>query len=634
MFCVTLAGSAAAQSGDLWTTLKDKYPDEPIVYIERSETLNLSVKDDSLYAYADVFEDVLHLKEQTTIAGSKRVYGSYFREIKDLKAKTLVWEKNKYKDFPVTEIKKKFDEDNDVFYDDSYYYAFSYPAIAARNRTQLEYRDVIKDARFITGFIFASYLPQAKTKYTIRTTGDVEIFFQVYNDPDNKISFKKSGKGNNVTYEWYATDVDRYRSEDHSVALRYYAPHVVVYVKSYNTSTGKKSVLSGLDDLHRWYNSFVATLDNKPSEQMEQIVKSLKAEGDTEIDMVRKIFYWVQDNIQYIAFEDGMRGFIPNSGAFVCEKRYGDCKDMANLIVSMLRAAGIKGYHTWIGTRDLPYKYTDVPTPLVDNHMIATYISGDGQYYFLDGTSSYTAFGYPSSMIQGKQALVSFGPDRYEVKEVPVISAAQNTSFDSVTVTLAKGEVKGTGRWTMNGFHKVFGSYRMDRSEDDKVREYLVGLIDMSSNKFFLDDYKVSNLHDHDKPVVIDYNFRLGDYYKEVGGEIYVNLNLNKLNYNRVIDAGTRFTPYESEYEYTREDHYTLIIPEGYKIEYLPPDAEESHDQFSFSIRYENQGDRVTLTKKFSSNYLTLPRKEFESWNAFVRKLSEAYKESIILSKN
>ncbi|NJM25488.1 MAG: transglutaminase domain-containing protein [Bacteroidia bacterium] len=202
----------------------------------------------------------------------------------------------------------------------------------------------------------------------------MDIFYKVYNDPEGAINFKKSNKGNAVTYEWSATNLERYRNEDHSVALRHYAPHVVVYVKSYNTSTGKKNVLSGLNDLHRWYNSFVANLDNKPSEQMAQIVNDLRSEGDTEIDVVRKIFYWVQDNIQYIAFEDGMRGFIPNSGAFVCEKRYGDCKDMANLIVSMLRVAGIKGYHTWIGTRDLPYKYTEVPTPLVDNHMIATYI--------------------------------------------------------------------------------------------------------------------------------------------------------------------------------------------------------------------------------------------------------------------
>ena len=99
---------------------------------------------------------------------------------------------------------------------------------------------------------------------------------------------------------------------------------------------------------------------------------------------------------------------------------------MANLIVNMLKLAGVKAYHTWIGTRDLPYKYSKVPTPLVDNHMIATYISADKQYYFLDATSDHTPFGLPSSMIQGKEALIGLDPTHYEVKMIPEIAKEKN----------------------------------------------------------------------------------------------------------------------------------------------------------------------------------------------------------------
>ncbi len=78
-----------------------------------------------------------------------------------------------------------------------------------------------------------------------------------------------------------------------------------------------------------------------------------------------------------------MRGLIPHPASYVCEKRYGDCKDMANLIVSMLHMAGVNNaYHTWIGTRDLPFKYTEFPTPIVDNHMIATYVTQKWRLHF------------------------------------------------------------------------------------------------------------------------------------------------------------------------------------------------------------------------------------------------------------
>ena len=77
-------------------------------------------------------------------------------------------------------------------------------------------------------------------------------------------------------------------------------------------------------------------------------------------DKARLIFNWVQDNIKYVAFEDGMGGFIPRPAASVCHKRYGDCKDMASIITDMLRYAGIKGNITWVGSDELPYDYTEI----------------------------------------------------------------------------------------------------------------------------------------------------------------------------------------------------------------------------------------------------------------------------------
>jgi hypothetical protein len=86
-----------SQKTDLWTELKSKYPDQPAVYIDRSETLTLSVKGDSIEAYADIFEDMLYLKEKSEMFADRRVHGSHFNEVGDIKAKTLVWDKSKHK---------------------------------------------------------------------------------------------------------------------------------------------------------------------------------------------------------------------------------------------------------------------------------------------------------------------------------------------------------------------------------------------------------------------------------------------------------------------------------------------------------------------------------------------------------
>ena len=634
--CIACSATSAtyAQDGELWQKLKAQYPEEPAVFIERSEVLNLAVHGDSLKVYSDVTEDIMHLKEQTEAYSGRKVYGSHFSQVGDIKAKTLVWEKNRYREVGVSDFKKNSDRDRGIFYDDSYYYTFNFPSVASRNRTQLNYREVQKDPRFLSGFVFVTYLPQARTSYTIKTTADVELVYQVVNDPENKIKFRKTEKGKNVIYEWSAENLPSVRSEDEAPSIRYYAPHVVCYVKSYQVNGKKRTVLSSTDDLYAWYYGFVKDLNLETTPELTAIVEELKKQSKGELDLVRNVFYWVQDHIQYIAFEQGMRGLIPHSGTYTCEKRYGDCKDMANLIVNMLQIGGVKAYHTWIGTRELPYRYTQVPTPLVDNHMIATYISASGDYYYLDATSDYTPFGYPSSMIQGKEALISKGPSAFEIREVPVMPKEKNYMTDSMVVVLDENAITGTGVSTLAGYPKVFGGYELDRAELDDVKKYVTKLLGKGSNKFFIDEFDVSHLKDRDTPTALRYKFRILDYFQKIDDEIYLNMNLNKDFYNSFINLNTRKSPRESDYKYVKYETITLKIPDGYKVEYVPETARHNSQVLGYEIRYDVTADKIIYSKKFFSDYLLLNPEHFEAWNESVKNVSEAYKESIILKRN
>ncbi|MEP6734022.1 MAG: transglutaminase-like domain-containing protein [Chryseolinea sp.] len=627
---------ARGQHGELYKSLKSKFNDDPAVFVERSEVLSLVVKGDSLEIVADISEDILHLKEQVDAFASGRVYGSHFSQVKDIKAKTLIWDKSKFREMSVSDFKKNSDRDAGIFYDDSYYYSFNYPSVAEGNRTQLQYRSIVKDARFIPGYIFSTYLPQSKVSYTIKTTKQVALVYNVLNDPKNLIKFRKYEKSGFTFYEWTSTDMAARRAEDGSPSIRYYAPHVVCYVKSFEGKSGKKNILANLDDLYRWYYGFVANLNQDNNPELQAIADKIKSQNKSEADIVRAVFYWVQDNIQYVAFEEGMRGLIPRDGAYVCAKRYGDCKDMANLVVALLKASGIKAYHTWIGTRDLPYKYSELPTPLVDNHMIATYIDKNNNYYFLDATSDHTPFGMPSAMIQGKEAMIGYSKDKYEVRVVPVIAKEVNEVVDSTFVSVDQSQtnqLNGMGSIRLSGYAKVFGAYELDRSERDDVKRYVTKLIGKGNNKFYLDKYSVSNLTDRDKPTLITYSFRIGDYFQKIGDELYINLNLNKDFYNESINSSMRKTPRQSEYKYERTEYCDLLIPSGYTLDYIPPDAKIVNELVGLEVTYNQNGEHISLMKRIYSNFLLMMPEDFESWNTAIKDLSEAYKESIILKK-
>jgi transglutaminase-like putative cysteine protease len=603
--------------------IRSTFPDESALFLERSTTLNLVIEGDSLKGYSDVYEDVIHLRNQTEIYSNRKVYGSHFNRVENIKAKTLVWDKSRYKEILVNSFKKNSAPGENIFYDDSYFYTFNYPAVASGNRTQLEYREVQDDIRFISGYIFSSFLRQLKSTYRIKTPADVDIHFEVLNDAAGKIRYRKTEKGNVVTHEWSAENVEPYKVEDGSPSIRYYEPHVVCYVKSFKVKSAVHHVLPDLRGLHAWYYSLIKdVVDEAPSEEVVKVIEGIKKNYSSEEDIVKEIFYWVQRNIQYIAFEDGMRGFIPHKASYTCEKKYGDCKDMANLIVGMLRVAGIKAYPTWIGSRDIPYRYSQIPTPLVDNHMIATYISGDGKYYFLDATGKYTEFGYPTAMIQGKEALITLGPDAFEVREVKPVDKKLNLISDSLVLNLKDNVLVGRGVNLMHGLAKADAGSYFDRIEEKEVRDFVLRVVGKGSNKFILDQYKVHDADRYDKPTRIDYDFRIGDYCQEVGNELYINLNLNKDNYNRIINDQTRKTPHEFNFKYDKVESIEFEIPDGYEIEYLPPDESFTGKLTGCKVSYTVRDNKIHYHKYFYVDYLLMTTDEFKLWNEEVAKIS------------
>ena len=616
----------------IWQELKSKYPDESGIFQYRDKVITLEVVADSLNARAEIKENILFLKDRPDNASDMRIFGSRFQEIEDVKAKTQVWEKSKYKDIPLTGLTRKREDDSNIFFDDSYFYHLSFPVAHAGNQATWSYKERYQDVRFIGSYYFQDYLPQVKGSLILRVPKGVEIKWDIINDPSKLIQFKQYEKSSYTHYEWSVEDIPAIKWETKSPKYACIVPHVVFRVATWKTSSGSKPVLSNLDDLHRWYYSNLKPADEVPTELVTNVVKQLIQPGDTEMDIVQKVFYWVQSNIRYIAFEDGMRGFIPHKPSYVMEKRYGDCKDMASLIVGMLKAAGVETYYTWIGTRDLPYRYAEHPSPLVDNHMIATYIDSNKNYFFLDGTSNHTSVQLPSSMIQGKEAFIALGATSYEIKVVPEMSADKSGAIDTVQLKIETNSLLGKGKTYLTGYQKIDASYDFNKTQAVIQKENITRWLQKGSNKFLLNAYKVVNLDENDRPLILDYDFRVSDYVTYADAEIYVNLNLEKFYYNQFVPA-QRKMPSVNEFRHHIENYYVMEIPAGYEVEYLPPNAHFKNSVMAFDISYKQSGSSIIYTSKLVTDYLLLSPEKFSEWNSVIKELSNAYKESVIFKR-
>ena len=617
---------------DTYTTLKSKFPEEQAVYNKYYEDVDISIVDDSLVVKSRHYKEMVHMGSMSHIYARENIYSSLFYQVGDIQASTLIPHKRRYKKLKVTEMKETFDKNSQVFYDDTRVITFMYPAIEPGVHTVLEYEETIKDPRFAGSFFFSNNARIVHGRYTLTMDEGVEVALKLLHDNDKRVKISKEKVGSRIKYVYEIFDSERIKSESNTPGIKYYTTHLNLIIRSFTNSKGAQiKVLDSPDDLFAWYRTFIEGLRHYPGENVKSVVEELVKGTDSEQEKVKRIFYWVQENIKYIAFEDGMRGLIPHNGAYVCEKRFGDCKDMASILVNMMQQAGIEAYFTWIGTRDIPYDYSEMPSPLVDNHMIATYING-GQYYFLDATAQYSPFEFPSSMIQGKQALVALNEQEYQIVRVPEVPKEKTVVFDSSFFRLEKGMVKGAGQSSISGFAKVFNAYRLNRRDEKETQKYLSKLLSRGSNKFFLGSYQIENLQDLDKPLGIGYTFSVSDYYREIGDEIYFNLNMDKPFHGDFIDK-ERTLPIENEFKYTNRQVSVVEIPDGYQLQYLPKNDSFSNEVFGYSIKYRPEKGKITLEKELFVNYLLLQPQEFACWNEGIKKLGEAYSETIILEK-
>src|SRR5690606_13299901 len=122
----------------------------------------------------------------------------------------------------------------------------------------------------------------------------------------------------------------------------------------------------------------------------------------------------------------------------------------------------------------------------------------------------------------------------------------KNVMSDTAFFTIDKGIVKGHGKLSVSGYAKVFNTYKLVKSSEKDVKDYLTRLLGRGSNKFSLVDYNVDFLQDLDRPIHIDYSFTVPDYYREIGKEIYFNMNMDKSFSGAIIDK-TRTLPIEND---------------------------------------------------------------------------------------
>jgi hypothetical protein len=600
------------------------------LYLKKNTTFEIEVASSGLKINEHHYSDKIFYRNFEKHS-RESVFYSDFDPVTSLEAQTTTPANKKVK---VTTIETKDIVQPGIFYGGYKRKEFVFPGITEGSIGHLEFTKEITDAHLLTPFFFGDDVNVKQAEFSVIFPPELNLNYKVFCDPGGKIKFEKQAIKNKVKYSWTLTDVPAYKPERNSPARSYSAPHVVVYIDSYQHRGKTTKVLSDVSDLYNWYGSLVKNIpaidsDDALKDQVMTLTKGLTSAKEK----TRAIFQWVQSNIKYIAFEDGMAGFVPRSAKDVYVKRYGDCKDMANLLKYMLNIAGVDAYLTWIGTRSKPYSYSDVPTAIADNHMICS-VRMDGQFVFLDATNSFVSFGKPSSMIQGKEALVGLNDRQFEVVKVPVISRNQNQRIDTIRMSLEGTGVKGTVTGVLSGYKKDDLEVASLRASINQDREFVRDFFSIGNDDITIENTIIQGLGNPNLSGNVKFKFFQPGYFKRAGDKLYLNLNVNKTLPGDRIDIKTREQNIEMDYCYEDRSLIVFDIPEHHTVTFIPSDLQKSWPEFGFSTTYKQQAGKIILERSVYSNYLYLDKSKFEQWNEFINGLTSSNAQTIILAKS
>jgi len=264
----------------------------------------------------------------------------------------------------------------------------------------------------------------------------------------------KESPPSGATYTWQMENIPALEREPASPGFLTLVPWVGVNLLA---PSGRRPVLS-------WNEAakILADLNDgqaEPDSAMASKAVSLTATAASEMEKITAIGRFVQQ-VNYVSIQVNLArggGYRPHVATQVFQKLYGDCKDKANLMRAMLKAAGITAYPVAIYSGDRTHVSAEWPSLGTFNHAISAIRVGPetkapailehpklGRLLFFDPTDPYVPAGFLPDHEQASLALVGT-PDSGDLVRVPAGLATAGARERHVSATLkADGSLEGS----------------------------------------------------------------------------------------------------------------------------------------------------------------------------------------------
>ncbi len=233
-------------------------------------------------------------------------------------------------------------------------------------------RNPIHEGKFGATFYLQHTLPVAEIHLALLNPNGLYLKYNLENNaPEPSIT----QVGNATRYSWTATDTEAILYEANTPAWYFPAPAIEL------------SAFENWASVARHYGKHYQVNDADKNKLKKDILPLLRG-ARTKSDSLTALVRFVQDEVRYLGFEDGLNSFKPSRPAEVLQRRFGDCKDKSLLLATLLQSFGVDASPVLVNSIYGKTIDKKLPSPFAFDHCIVQYKTDAGEDAYIDPTIS------------------------------------------------------------------------------------------------------------------------------------------------------------------------------------------------------------------------------------------------------
>ena len=400
-------------------------------------------------------------------------------------------------------------------------------------------------------------------------------------------------------------------------------------------------------DVGQWYYG-LASSRRQLTPEIKQKVVELTSSAPATLNKIKALAAFAQRDIRYVAIEIGIGSHQPHPAQDVFINRYGDCKDKATLLATMLQEIGIESHYVLIHS-ERGIVRPEFPTPLTFNHVILAIRLPDdvdtnglfalaegtarGKLLFFDPTSTMTPLGYLPPSLQANYGLL-VTPDGGELVQLPLLAPSTNRLMRTAKLSLSSN-----GTLSGEVYEVRWGSPASQRRAaflDEKVPDrakVLENFLATFLPGFLLTGAQVENLEKLDSSLILKYRFVAERYGQAAGNLLLFRPRVLGGKGSSLMEIKERKHPVEFDDATVQTDQFEIALPQGYAVDELPAPIHVEYPFAEYESSIELKGNVLHYSRTYRIKEIRVPTERLDELKKFYRSIAADERSSAVLKR-